>query len=236
MSNIIKWYPDFLENDSMWVYNSLVAQNTYFYVRLAGRYLASPKFFTERQGDNAYMLLYTLSGMGFLLYQGKQYFLKPHSVFLIDCDENHFYNTVGPENWEFLELHICGATTAEYYRQFASGGNVLFLKPENEVLPLVQEILHMNLERRVHREILTSECIVRLLTSLILTQHLSASNESYGPEYVNNISAYIEQNFHLPLTIDGLAQKYSISKYHLCREFKRVHRLFPQRVYHILPY
>lgn len=52
-----------------------------------GEFRCGKNYLTEREGYNCYLMLFTLSGQGKLVYRGKTFTVKPDTVMLIDCNE-----------------------------------------------------------------------------------------------------------------------------------------------------
>lgn len=95
-----------------------------FSVASVGHYLAYPRYYTEREEMERYLLLYTTGGSGLLRYQGQEYQLTAGSVVVIDCREYQFYRTQG-ESWEFHYTHFYGESAEKYYGLLREGGAVL---------------------------------------------------------------------------------------------------------------
>lgn len=67
------------------------ARDHYLYMQECGYFQTSPDYYTERSGLPSYLILYTLSGQGQLLYARNTYQLNPGSCFYIDCQLSHRY-------------------------------------------------------------------------------------------------------------------------------------------------
>ena len=52
-----------------------IAKNLNFHVDSLGHYHTYPGYYTDREGLDTYLLLFTLSGQGYLEYQGQEYFM-----------------------------------------------------------------------------------------------------------------------------------------------------------------
>lgn len=74
-----------------------------------GYFKANSNYFTKRDGQENFLLVHTLSGLGFLEYRGQKITLSKSDTFVIDCREFQYYGTVSNEHWEFLWLHFAGS-------------------------------------------------------------------------------------------------------------------------------
>ena len=70
-----------------------IAKNLNFHVDSLGHYHTYPGYYTDREGLDTYLLLFTLSGQGYLEYQGQEYFMTKDTAALISCSEHQFYRT-----------------------------------------------------------------------------------------------------------------------------------------------
>lgn len=109
----------------------LQAKNLNFHVDSVGYYHAYPGYYTDREGLDSYLLLYTLSGKGYLEYQEKQYFLTGGSIAIFQCSEHQFYRTEG-EEWKFHFIHFYGSSAVKYSPMLAEEGAV-FIESVNAV-------------------------------------------------------------------------------------------------------
>lgn len=106
-------------------------QELLFYIQEIGFFRANKPYFTERANLPSYLMKYTLSGKGRLLYKGKEYFVERGDVFFIDCTEYQYYETVSDEPWVMDWVHFRGVNTDKMYQEFMkSGTNVFHTDPE----------------------------------------------------------------------------------------------------------
>lgn len=222
---------DYLERaDYTWSADSIrfintptpTARQTFFYVQEAGYFRTSPPYFTERANLNSFLVVYTLSGQGALNYQGETYALPPGSAFYISCLDHHEYKCIPGQEWEFLWLHFNGPSALGYYEEFQKNGFHILNHMDNFFMEgTMRRILSLTRNKDLHGEIVVSSLIVALLTELLIQN--SSTNLSLGfmPDYLKGILKEMEKRFQESLTLDLLAKEFSISKYHLSREFKR---------------
>ncbi len=110
--------------DSVRIINtpSTTAKSTYYYVQEIGYFKTIPPYFTERSGLPSFLIVYTISGEGTLIYEGESHTLTAGSCFYIDCMKSHRYSTNPGSEWEFLWVHFYGATSVGYYDEFSGSG------------------------------------------------------------------------------------------------------------------
>jgi YesN/AraC family two-component response regulator len=75
--------------------------------------------------------------------------------------------------------------------------------------------------KEIHTEIISSKLLVDLMTEILLTiQQLETPNSGI-PLYIKNIMKEFDQKFYDNFSLDILASRYAVNKYHLAKEFKR---------------
>jgi len=201
---------------------STTAKSSYFYVQEAGYFRTKPLYYTEREHLNSYLLVYTLSGKGILRYKNKTCILLPGQAFFIDCMEHQYYATDKQDLWEILWVHMNGATTRGYYEQYAKLGNpVVTLAQDSPVPANMRDIIEIERNRDIRSELISSKLLVQLLTDILLATNDLPDTGYILPAYVKATMADMEKRFSERITLDELADKFSVNKFHLAKEFKK---------------
>lgn len=201
---------------------SAFAKTTLFYIQEIGLFQTLPSYFTEREHLDSYLIVYTAAGKGRLTYRGNTYTLLPNQLFFIHCMDYHHYETDANEPWQLLWAHMNGSSIAGYYEQFAEMNNpVLHLMPETNIPALLRQLLHIQQQKSIRTELISSKLVVELLTQVMLTAQDLELSESDKPSYIADICQTLEQRFTESITLDQLALEHAISKYHLAKVFKR---------------
>ncbi|WFR56153.1 helix-turn-helix domain-containing protein [Anaerocolumna sp. AGMB13025] len=198
------------------------AKNNYLYIQEAGYFKTQYPYFTERKNLNSFLLVYTLSGKGNLRYEGKEYQLGKGNIFLINCLNHHYYESSKDDPWEILWVHYNGWNASIYYEEMTENGFSI-LTPDNSFLieSSIKRILSLHQKKEVHRERITNSLLVTLLTELVL---LSMSGDSFShtmPQFIRGIKNKLDQEYLSHITLNNLAAEFSISKFHMAKEFKK---------------
>lgn len=215
--------------DSLRIINtpSMTAKSSFFYIQEAGRFQTMPGYYTERCQLPSYLMLYTLSGEGSLRYGGEEHRLSPGSLMYIDCMEAHSYRPAGPAPWSFYWAHFYGATSDGYYKLFHTAAPPVVENLSDSRIPaLMEQIVELNRSAQPSTEILNSRLLIELITEAILA---AAPDYASGeiPESIRKVVRYMERHFSEPITLDRLADRFAVSKYHLARAFKRATGVSP---------
>lgn len=203
---------------------SLMAKSMVFFIQELGHFKTLPRYSTEREHLNSYLVVYTLSGTGYLKYEHKEYTLHTGDAFFIDCDQYQYYETDRNDLWEFLWIHFDGGLSANYYTMFRElGGPVLSLSPSSNVPETLYGLIQMNRNKDARTELMSSNLITNLLTELILQRvhHEWKTDSKQMPDFIVKVVNYIEKHFAEKILLGELSSLFSVSKYHLIREFKK---------------
>ena len=185
---------------------------------LQGRIYSLP--YTHGKNYDSYLILFTLSGDGQLTYRGADYALGTGDGFLIDCHEEHSYQTAG-ECWKHIILHFNGRDAAFYYKTYFSDGSPLFhFTQAAHCQNLLDEIVESVCSIKFNRELKTSIQIQTLI--LQLSEHRINSREvSETTDDIRYLCKYMENHFAEELTLNELAKFCGYHPSYLCRAFKK---------------
>ena len=202
---------------------SSLARNTFFYLQEVGYFKTTPPYSTERANLSSYLLIFTLSGRGVLEVNGQKWDLVPGECMFLDCMQHHRYYARDDGVWEFLWVHFHGASSLGYYREFSRYGTATVPVGDPETFQeTFWQIIHLQQEWSVASEIRINQCIVSLLTQLLLDSIRSDRDASAWPAYVKQMVNRVEHSYAESITLERLAGEFGVSKFHLSREFKRL--------------
>ena len=118
--------------DSVWrmPYTTPQAKKMLYYIQEAGDFTAYSQYYTERENLNSFLIVYTLSGDGKLLYRKNEYPLRAGSVFFINCMDYQLYQNDSKYPWHFLWIHFNGCSSLAYFEEFMKGGTPVLYTEE----------------------------------------------------------------------------------------------------------
>lgn len=207
---------------------SPAAKSAFFYVQEAGYFQTQPQYFTERSHLNSYLVVFTLSGKGYLKYNNKNYTLLHKQAFFIDCMEHHYYETDREDRWEILWVHFNGSSSRGYYNQYIKNSSPVLNIADNSLIPaILHQIVDVQRKKDIRTEIICSKLIVELLTELLLENSNINMADSFLPIYIQSAMDELDKRFNERITLDQLANKFSVSKFHFSKEFKKFTGITP---------
>ncbi|MFC5470256.1 AraC family transcriptional regulator [Cohnella suwonensis] len=201
---------------------SAFAKSSLYYAQEAGMFRAHSSYFTERENLDSYLIVYTLSGAGSLVYDDKSFGLQAGQLFYIDCRKYQYYKTASNEPWELIWLHFDGSSSRAYYDRFAAEGSpVLSLEKGSRIPGMMKEIVALHELRTIETELRGSRLIVDLLTELMLAVQQRDTPQLGIPSVVRDVIRHYDRRFAEKLTLDGLSEAFAMDKYALSKTFKK---------------
>ena len=189
----------------------------------------SPDNLNTRHCHNQYEILYVLDGKGKYIVEGTEYPIRPRTLMLFPpltyhcvlLDKNASYERyvvhfskeeLTKETASFLSALFDKSMSgvAEFYAADAISATIsaLFERYENiEKLPPRQMAEYARL--------ITSELV--LLLSVANIERIPTDSVELGSRVIK----YLNEHMDKDITLDALAKKFFVSKYYLCRAFKK---------------
>ncbi len=179
-------------------------------------------------------LLILLSGSGSYLVEGQRYLLKPGDMVLLDSHCIHRPEFTPGVPYERIILYI----SPDFLRRESVGGCRLedcFSGTNGHVMRLNEKskknlLAHVEaLERELSqthygREIACNSLLLQLLVGIARcrqqTHILQPTPAHPGDPTVTAIVSYLDSHLTENLTIDGLAERFYLSKFHMMRRFR----------------
>ena len=198
------------------------AKKIYFYPQEIGYFKTTYPYFSERQYLYSFLIVYTLSGKGYLEYNDDIFQVKKNDCFFINCNEHHLYRTDKSEDWEFLWIHFNANNAFEYYNEFTKNGfKIIHCQDRYFWEETLWQIMAIQQARDITTDAITSNLINSMLTQLIIRNITDNDDFFTIPKYIQKIAREIDKNFNSELSLSYFEKKYYRSKFHISKEFKK---------------
>jgi len=217
-----------ISDKSSWltVTASPTVRAAFAYVQELGDFHCGGNYFTVRENLPSYLIKLTVSGEGRLEYENTVYEIKPGRLFWLDCRKyQHYYTAPGVSHWRTLWVHLYGPTAQAYYEAFLEQNNGSVIVSTDHPAPLMDCFnqlfeLYRDRSNTIQDDIQASCLLTQLMTGCIqLSGH--RGDAQHKPNYVASIQEYIDSHYHEDITLDRLAQHFSINKFYLQKIFKQ---------------
>jgi AraC-like DNA-binding protein len=201
-----------------------------FYVNSFGHYFAGPKYFTDRVGQDNYLLIYTLSGEGHILYRKRDVTVSPGQAFFISCIEHQFYETGLQNPWEFKWIHCAGTACQNFFQLINENSfNPVSLSDSASWIEQLDSLEKAFTMTGIQKDLRTST-VLHAIFSEMLMYKAGYKDETTHLKYNSSIDTvvdFIHQNYREKLKIEDLSKQVHWSEYHFLRVFKKSTGLSP---------
>lgn len=203
---------------------SLASQQLPFYIHSCGHFYAGSGYYTERAGLDNYLLIYTVSGSGFISYRDREYVLGAGHVFFIDCKEKHFYKTGDMGSWEIKWVHFNGTACKYYFNVInADSFNVITLSDSSEFKRFLDEMPGAIYKSDLHTDVMLSMLMTNMLTVMVINRLNPFSNKSFNQQsfLVEKAINFMQVHYMENISIKDIVRNLHVSEFHFMRLFKR---------------
>lgn len=195
-----------------------------FYLYDIGHFHSGSDYFTEREGVDNYLLFYTLSGSGKLIYRDCEYTIREKQAVLINCYEYQYYKTGDEGLWDFQYIHLNGSACSNYMDLINENSlNIIDISLDSCLEDCFNEIIRLKTTDEPLTEVKFSMLLTNIITDLVINRFNNVKSDlvSQHKELVNGAISYIHKNYSKKISLDELAGFVHISKYHLIRIFNK---------------
>lgn len=203
---------------------SMAYQRLPFYILDSGHFFSQKDYFTERQGQDNYLMIFTTSGSGYLKYKGQEYICNPGQIFVIDCNDYHLYKTHSIETWEFYWIHFNGIGCDGYFSLINGESLQLINTSESSLMHLqFNEIHQLIFENDILKDIKLSSIMSKILTEITLCKVDIKGNKSNSQNRtaIEDSIEFIRNTFQQSISVKDISAIAHLSEYHFIRVFKR---------------
>jgi AraC-like DNA-binding protein len=212
------------ESDSIAHTPSLASQQLPFYIHNFGHYCARSRYYTEREGLDNYLLIYTVSGSGFISYRDREYALRSGQVFFIDCNEYHFYKTGNTGNWNIKWVHFNGTSCKYYFNMINEDSlNVITLSNFKEFERFLDEIPGVIHKSDIHTDVKLSMLMTNVLTELAVNRLNPTDSKGFAQQtvLVEKAINFMQAHYAENTNIRDIVKHLHVSEFYFMHLFKR---------------
>ena len=186
----------------------------------------------EQHCHNNYELLLVLRGAGQFTVEDAQYPLRENTLMLFCPQEYHYVKLNLDEPYERYVINFDATVPVDAAARLSllnpakvDSRGVYFSSPAliQRIIPLFQMldgIDELSSEGSTAREEAALRALVTQILLLLSTQDAQEQAASTN-RLVSRVIEYINSHLSESISLDGLAQEFFISKFHLCRTFKQ---------------
>lgn len=213
-----------LSGNSFYHIPSDTAMSTYYFVQSLGHFSCAEDYYTKRIGYKSFLLLYTVSGKGFVKVREKVFELSTGRAILINCMEYHEYYTGEGALWEMKWLHFNGSSSEGYFKiLYENCYACVDIIGDSPVSNHLDELMTLLKKNDKLFDIKASGLISSILTEIMLAQSilLEDSAKHTVDSFIQKVQTFIQKNYISKVSTEDMANIACISKFHFIRLFKK---------------
>lgn len=201
---------------------STFARKNLLHIQEAGHLKSRGRHISSRSHLESYLFFIVLSGSGTVTLEEQVHSLRSGDHVFIDCRKPYAHESSDEDPWELLWVHFYGNAMEGYYEYFVRHQLPSVFHPASSSFqPLLEQILKLEQTRAGNRELLENALLHQLATSLLTCRDEAGPQESSTLLKLQEIRHYLDEHYTEKLSLDELANRFYISKYHMSREFKK---------------
>ena len=202
---------------------SAYTKKHYLYAQEVGTLTSSHPHLSRREQLDSYLFFIVTQGSGIVTIQGETFPVKAGDCVWLSCLKPYSHQSNQHDPWTLKWVHFNGSQVPSFYRLYSEKGGLPVYTPLSLTAysELLQTIYHLHQTPEVLTDLLSHKHLTDLI-ALIFSDSFRTVTESTTPQKFLDIREYIEANYTDKLTLDLLAERFFISKYHLHREYQRL--------------
>lgn len=161
-------------------------------------------------------LVYVLEGDKIIYCDGKKYLLKPNQIFVADSYAMHSYeeNKEGKQIIIVLPNHLL----KDFYLLYSEKKFAKCVIKNTEKCKQLKP-LFMALVNKSTNALICQGSVDLLMGQLVDELKLENRDSNYNQNFIEEVLAYISENYKENITLESLAEKFGYSKYYFSRLF-----------------
>ncbi len=193
-----------------------------FQVHACGHFQTGNLYYTDREGLDTYLLLYTKQGAGILRYQGATHLLEPHMAVVIHCRNHQYYHT-SDLAWDFHWVHFTGHSVPEYLRRMDGHGAVPFQIQDRTQFDHLFQSLFETMRQQSKDADMDCACLMNGLLTEMVRSGRSSILEPLNLSHQNDVDLaikYIEAHYAQKISAGDILSPAHLSPWYFTRLFR----------------
>lgn len=219
---------NFIKSNRIVYTPSAFAKSNLIYLQEVGTLQYLSPHTSRREKLDSFLFFLVLEGSGTVQYHNSTYPVRANDCIFLDC-HNPYAHQSSDELWKLAWVHFTGPNMKAIYEKFLERSGSPIFRPQSP-----------DVYRQIHREIFSIAASDDYIRDMRLMQELASLLEhvmedgwktgrhikhSKSREELVLIKEYLDSNYQDKITLDQLAQRFYINKYHLARIFKEQYAL-----------
>ncbi len=204
---------------------SAYARKHYLFVQEVGTLQSLEPHVSKRQNLNSFLFFIVMDGEGTLFYENTKHRICTGDCVWIDCTRPYFHESSAEHPWSLKWVHFNGNGAKSFYDAYLNKGNSYVFRPRS-ILPFTEALDQLYLcqqNKSSLMELSANKGITDIIT-LCFTENESLKQGEFSiPDKLQQVHTYLTENYAEKISLEDLAERFFISKFHLSREYKKIY-------------
>lgn len=184
-------------------------------------------FSYEFQSLPYHLLVYTVLGNGILTTSSKNLSVSENTLLFFDCNQPFKLSSVSASG-NFYIAFLTGNALSTYEHYLAESSGALYSLPKTSGIPAFIKHLADYSDIRTAADALTvSKWLTDILTEACVVSAKQNEPQEHIPAYLSSMKLLLENSYTINFSLADLEERFSVSKYRLCREFSSQYQVSP---------
>lgn len=185
-------------------------------------------------GSKNYILIFCLSGSGYITIDGKTEIVEENHAIIIPAKKEHEYGSKINNSWSLYWVHFNGSEAKELCDLLTNSGEsaTLFMPQSTHLIKAFETTIRWVQKAQTDNALISLTCTFTNLIGLVFELKRSKTKKiRQAEERIRASLQTMEQTLRIPLTLEQLAEDAQMSVPHYCSLFKKQTGSTPIQVY-----
>lgn len=205
-----------LKDSEIYFHNaSNIARKMYLNILCCGSYFCDNHYRVKRNTYHSFLLLFVIKGNGFIKINNEEIQISKNTLVVIDCNIPHEYGS--KLGWNIFWTHFNGILARPWYNQIIKKNNgIIQLENSSNCYTEFKNLIDLHRNEAGSNEAYTNRLLTNILSELMIDPIKQTKERPF-----TNIAGYINNNLDKSISVDELADRACMSKYHFIRVFNK---------------
>ena len=201
---------------------SSYTKSHYLYVQEVGTLKIIDSHISKRENLESYLFFIVTEGSGTVTFRGTKHLVKTGDCVFLNCLESYSHESSISDPWSLMWVHFNGVEAHNFYKLYDEKEGPVTYTPASPspYISCLTALYKLQQQKDALSDLLSHKHLTELVAQ-VFSDTFRQSTEASVPEKFTDIRRYIEEHYTEKITLDDLAERFYISKYHLLREYQR---------------
>ena len=173
-----------------------------------------------REYSQGFQMFYTVSGNGWLDYNGSYQEIVQGSITCVDLEKRHGFGAALGSTWEHYWLIFHGKVFKDLYSLIFNKRNTLTIQSPEKFLDFFKQLYELKQNNSAYFDLEAMSILLQICAAIVNQNSVSLKKHDSFSNALKETIEFINNNYTLELNINSLAERAGYSRFHFSRLFK----------------